>query len=148
MGIFALLATMTFGIASCQLKNEPTNQPTNGQTDKPTNEQTETDEPTIIGMWKYVLMERFDGEDTSIMSFDGEDDYFIFNKDNSGTMIWPNQQSYKFSYTLVGEKLILEYSEVDLGTMIYTIKELTKDVLVLKLTEGTSWVELTLKRVK
>ena len=144
-GIFALLAIMTLGVASCKQKDEPTNQTTNQQTTQPANQQTGTEEPTIVGTWEVIMIEEHDKDGTgSTDSYAPEDD-LTFNKDNSG--VWNHEGTlYKFTYTLVGKSLIIKIEE----NIVYKfdIKELTKDVLVIRVTDGNYWEEWTCKRIK
>ena len=137
-GIIALLSTLTLCFVSCQPKNQPSDP---NDTDK-TGTQTQTDEATIVGQWEAILFEQYeDGETTS---YPAQDVYFTFSENNSCT-VSADGSLQKGTYTLVGKSLIMQISG---ETMKWTVRELTKDALVLRMTEGDGWVDYTFKRVK
>ncbi len=144
-GIFALLAIMTLGVASCKQKDEPTNQTTNQQTTQPANQQTGTEEPTIVGTWEVILMQAYYSEEDVIENLEHENIFFTFDKDNSGLMV-QGGTSRTFTYTLASKRLIIKWN--DGNAFLAEIKELTKDVLVLRQTDGDDWSEVTCKRIK
>ena len=117
LSVFALLATMALGINSCGQQNPP-EQKTEEQ---PQTEQPQTGQSTIVGDWKLLYAE-FEGEvepgyDVSIT--------FLEN----GTYIW-YEEGYgnKGTYTISGKNLIIENGD---AITKWTIKELTKDMLVI-----------------
>lgn len=126
LSILAFLATMTFGLSSCQQQNQP-NQPS----------QTQNDEPTIVGEWKVLYMnldgDQYAGQGMSITFL--ENGTFLFSMEDG---------LYKGSYTLAGKNLIME-TEGEGGIGKFTIKELTKDSLVLISGDGS--MEYVCKRV-
>ena len=126
LSVLALLATMTFGLSSCQQQNQP-NQPS----------QTQNDEPTIVGEWKVLYID-LDGD-----QYPGQGMSFTF-LENGTFLVSMEGGLEKGSYTLAGKNLIMESEG---GIMKFTIKELTKDSLVLIEGDGDSSVEYVFKRV-
>ena len=126
LSVLALLATMTFGLSSCQQQNQP-NQPS----------QTQNDEPTIVGEWKVLYID-LDGD-----QYPGQGMSFTF-LENGTFLVSMEGGLEKGSYTLAGKNLIMESEG---GIMKFTIKELTKDSLVLIEGDGDSSVEYVCKRV-
>jgi len=131
LSVLALLATMTFGLSSCQQQNQP-NQPS--QPSQPS--QTQNDEPTIVGEWKVLYIDL--GGD----QYPGQGMSFTFLE--NGTFLLSMEDGLeKGSYTLAGKNLIMESEG---GIVKFTIKELTKDSLVL-ISSGDGSIEYVCKRV-
>ncbi|MBQ4394756.1 MAG: lipocalin family protein [Paludibacteraceae bacterium] len=130
LSVLALLATMTFGFSSCQQQNQPS-QPT--QTDP-----TKTEEPSLVGEWKVLVI------DFGAEQYPGQGMSFTFLE--NGTFIMTDSEGAgKGTYTLVGKSLILEANG---DAMKFTIKELTKNSLVLRQDIGSGeYAEYTCQRV-
>ncbi len=130
LSVLALLATMTFGFSSCQQQNQPS-QPT--QTDP-----TKTEEPSLVGEWKVLVID-LGGE-----QYPGQGMSFTFLE--NGTFIMTDSEGAgKGTYTLVGKSLIMEANG---DAMKFTIKELTKNSLVLRQDLGSGdFAEYTCQRV-
>ena len=134
LSVLALLATMTFGFSSCQQQNQP-EQPKSGETTQ--TDPTKTEEPSLVGEWKVLYM-NLDGD-----QYPGQGMSFTFLE--NGTFLLSMEDGlYKGSYTLAGKNLIME-TEGEGGIGKFTIKELTKDSLVLISGDGS--IEYVCKRV-
>lgn len=126
LSVLALLATMTFGLSSCQQQNQP---------EDPS--QTQNDEPTIVGEWKVLYID-LDGD-----QYPGQGMSFTF-LENGTFLVSMEGGLEKGSYTLTGKNLIMESEG---GIIKFTIKELTKDSLILIEGDGDSSAEYVCKRV-
>ena len=121
LSIFALLATMTLGVASCQQKNQP---------ETP---QTE-DEPTLVGDWSCTTITHYEmegGTEVVVQTVNVIDESTLFlslEKDGTGIMK-AEGDSVSFKWKKVGNQLML-YVENELLTT-YEIKSLTKQQLIL-----------------
>ena len=126
LSVLALLATMTFGLSSCQQQNQP---------EEPS--QTQNDEPTIVGEWKVLYID-LDGD-----QYPGQGMSFTFLE--NGTFLLSMEGGLeKGSYTLTGKNLIMESEG---GIIKFTIKELTKNSLVLREDRSGEYAEYTCQRV-
>lgn len=102
-----------------------------------TEDPTQTEEASIVGEWKVLYM-NLDGD-----QYPGQGMSFTFLE--NGTFLLSMEDGlYKGSYTLAGKNLIME-TEGEGGIGKFTIKELTKDSLVLISGDGS--IEYVCKRV-
>lgn len=121
MSIFALLAIMTLGFASCQQKNQP----------------TQPEEATIVGNWEVETMDFVEDTGhgtTSTETYPGQGLRIVFTKDNLCTM-YDGGGIQQGTYSVSGTNLTIVINEPVNNVMRYTIQELTTSTLVLKSTE-------------